>query len=203
MKKQDLTLYVLAGAILISAGLLTWTTAQSKEHSDPAAVYRLEKLNEVSDMVLDRKIVPDSYLCYLEEDLAASVAEYNTATSGLFSDYRSFAADVLDSILMEQPENSRGWYGQVLETPEMRLEWEERLAHAALYQNSWELLRADPSLVGHHLMQEAGGSGSLFASALHEDWYMDEDLAARVKEYFVQVEQLCGQLDQTRAGFEI
>ena len=113
MKKTDFPIFILAGAILISAALVTAglfrgggrpgadASGSPAATIDAAEAYRLEKLNEVNDMVLERKAVPEDYLRYLPEDLRDPVKQYNADTMGMKLSYEQRGSSIAEGLLYE------------------------------------------------------------------------------------------------------
>ena len=90
MKRLPLfcSLAALAAALAALVLVLLPHPAQS---ADAAESYRLEKLNQITDMVLERQVVPADYLRYVDEELAQAVEEYNSATQLLKMNYSTWA----------------------------------------------------------------------------------------------------------------
>ena len=202
MKKQSIPLYVLAAAILASAVLIAWrlpgsTAGTDTAAPDPAAAYRLEKLNEVGDMVLNRQVVPEDYLRYLDGALAQAVAEYNGATAALKSGYSSYAEGVAKSLYYGWEDST---WQEDYNRPDRYYRFIDRLSTLALFSNISDLSRTDPE-TSYSAAKEGGGSAGLWAWALHEDFHVGEELARSVQDYFTQIDALLDQIDAARAAF--
>lgn len=183
----SLTALVLAGSALV-------LTLMGRS-GGPAAEYRLEKLNEVTDLVLERQVVPQDYLRYLDEDLAQAVENYNLATAQLKSNYSVYAENLVH-VLIDDTDAPRG--PEAYQQEERYYRMVDRISTLALFQNCYELCLADPYL-SFTLAHEAGGSAGLWAYTLHEPGYVGEGLAGQATAYFTQVEELLDQLDGARA----
>ena len=188
--KHTAACYVLAGAILLSAALVAWGLTAGPS---PAETYRAEKLQAVSDMVLQRQVIPSDYLRYLDDDLAASVAAYNQATDMLKDAYGHYAKNLLRGLFYEMFDDGNedpGFY----QRPYLYYQAVDRLSTLALYENAPESFGSDPVLCSI-LAGERGGSAGLWASNIHEAWYVGDSLAQQAAEYFPLVEDLLSQLE--------
>lgn len=193
MKKLPLfcSLAALAAAL---AALILVLLPRPAQSADAAEGYRLEKLNQITDMVLERQVVPADYLRYVDEELAQAVEEYNSATTLLILRYTQTATDVVNTLVYEHME-SPGDYQQ----PELYFDWIGRIAHYALYENTLALCSADPVL-GYTLAKEVGGSYGMWPGYFHEEGLADEDLRQQGEDYLTQVDTLLDQLDAARAA---
>ena len=197
MKKLPLfcSLAALAAAL---AALILVLLPRPAQSADAAESYRLEKLNQITDMVLERQVVPADYLRYVDEELAQAVEEYNSATQLLKMNYSIWAEGVVESVLYDfgdAPEPPDPY-----DRPERYYQMVDRLSTLAFYPNSTDFIFTDPVL-SFSAAHESGGSYGLWAIYLHEDWYVEEDLARQASDYFTQVDTLLDQLDAARAAF--
>lgn len=212
--KNRLTLVFSAAALFLSAGLLIWTlwglaatpapspglpvpTAVPAPPADPSAAYRLEKLNEVNDMVLRRAVVPEDYLRYLPEELREPVRRYSQDTAVLKNNYSVYAERVAKSLLysFDPPPEDPGDY----QRPERYYQLVGRISTLALYRNSGQLYRLDP-VVSYPAAHEGGGSYGLWVDMIHEGWYVGEELAQQAEDYFTMLDGLFGQFAAARAA---
>lgn len=177
--------YLLLFAAGCSAETVAGTPAPSQS-LNAADTYRLEKLNEISDMVLSREIVPQDYFRYLDEALVAAVESYNEETYRLREQHTVYAARVANAMFYENKE-SPGDYDQ----PQLYYEWIARISHYALYENVRELCGGDPYL-SYPLGKEAGGSYGMWAADL------ESGVKKNQQAYFAQVDALLGVLDAAR-----
>lgn len=226
MNKRSVSIYVLAAAILASAIVIAVRLpGRSGETAGPADrlvtagtapapglrpedAYRLEKLNEVCGMVLERRIVPQDYLRYLDEDLAQGVEDYNQATAGLKQRYLYFAERAANSLSQppdgsaaeeEQPPDYYQWFVEGYH-PDRYYAFLDHLSALALFPNAPELIRSDP-VTSYPSVVESGSSYGLWAWALHEDFHVGEETAQEVQDYFAQCGALLDQIDAARAAF--
>lgn len=187
-------LYVLSAAVLAAAILLVWGVTRSGG-SAADKDFRQEKVEEITDMVLQRQPVPEDYFRYLEEDLAAAVAGYNQATDQLKDAYADYAKDLFRGLFYEMFDDGNedpGFY----QRPDLYYQAVDRLSTLALYENAFELFCSDPALCSI-LAGERGGSPGLWAEGdnIHEAWYVGDDLAQQAAAYFPLVEDLLSQLE--------
>ena len=226
MSKQSVPVYILAAAILASAIVIAVRLpgrggeiaapadrpvaagTEPAQGLSPEDTYRLEKLNAVCDMVLERQVVPEPYLRYLDGELAQGVADYNQATAGLKQRYLYFADRVAKSLSQppdgsapeeEPPPDYYQWFVEGYH-PERYYAFIDRLSALALFSNAPELLRGDP-ITGYPSVVESGSSYGLWAWALHEDFHAGDETAQAVQDYFAQCEALLDQIDVARAAF--
>lgn len=150
------------------------------------ADYRLEKLNEVNDLVLGREAVPADYLRYLPDNVKVLVEEYNEQTGRMRVNYTGKAMQIVSALLYENISDP-GNYDQSA----LYYEWIGRISHYALYENVDDLCRSDPYLA-YPLMVEAGGSYGMWPQLIHDRESKEE------KGYFALVERLLDAMDAAR-----
>lgn len=207
--KKHLVLVLSSAALLLSTGVLVWTltglaasappmvSGPSAEPSAPAdanAAYALEKLNEVSDMVLRREGVPEDYFRFLPEGLAETMGQYNADTYVIKAYYGAYAVQVVTALLYEHNEDP----GDYLRG-ELFYSMVERISTLALYGNAEALCRVDP-ILSYTLVKESGGSYGMWAYRFHEADRVGEEMAQRVNDYFTMLDGLFEQLDAARAA---
>ena len=206
---------LLAGC-LAAAALLAGCAAVPKEagqgEDSPSAAYRAGKINDISDFILEREVVPGDYLRFLPEDssLGETLQRYNEMTGQLTMDAMTQAVELCAALwssrsgqLTEEElaqaeqisERLLGAAGDHWDTPEAIHQAEERIAHWALYENAKELCYGDP-LLAHVLVPESGSSYGLWPGSLHGTG----ERAQRYEEYFALVDDLLDGLDALRDG---
>lgn len=202
-----LTLALILSACAAQAALDTAEPAAVQVQSDPNRAYALEKLNEVNDMILERKVVPEDYFRYLGEELAQAVEEYNTATAVLRSSYlgkmEGYAKIMAYSYGgAEVPDDSVPASSIYLleERPDHFYEFIDRAATLALYRNVGDLMQSDP-VTAYPASAESGGSYGLWATDLLHDASVGAGLSQQTEEYLDQVDALLEKLDETRKGW--
>lgn len=219
MKKSDLPILILAGAILVSAALVTaglFAGAGKAAGTDPApespsatvdsapapdvagtldaaAAYRLEKLNEVNDMVLAREAVPEDYLRYLPEDLREPVKQYNADTMEMKVSYEQRGTRIAESLLYEHKEDPGDY-----ERGELFYSMADRISTLSLYRNVNQLCNLDPVLT-YTLAKEGGGSYGMWAYYIEHGNYGVETKQRRA-EYLDSVDALLDQFDAARTA---
>lgn len=204
MKQWNGAILILAGVILVSAALVTaGLFAGAGRPAEPAqavqmdaeAAYRLEKLNEVNDMVLRREAVPEDYLRYLPEELREPVKRYSADTAGMKADYELRGTQIAQALLYEHREDPGDY-----ERGELFYAMAERISTLSLYRNVSELCQADPVLV-YTLAKESGGSYGAWAYYIEKGVGDDEDAVRRRADYLDAVDALLEQFDACRAAF--
>lgn len=190
-------LYALAASILVSALALCWAVktaspaspASSAAPEDPRAEVRAQ----IRDMVLAREAIPADYLRFLDQDLAAQAEEYNAETAILKSQYTVYAKEQLHSMFeyyrTEEPERMNYFASE-----ELICEAAAHLARCALYRNPQQLFYEDPAMA-YALSGEEGGSGALWAAALHQGFQAGGNLVMEVEAYLDQVDAFVDALD--------
>ena len=205
MKKTDFPILILAGAILISAALVTAglfrgggrpgadASGSPAATIDAAEAYRLEKLNEVNDMVLERKAVPEDYLRYLPEDLREPVKQYNADTMGMKLSYEQRGSSIAEGLLYEHGEDPGDY-----ERGDLFYSMADRISTLSLYGNVNQLCNLDPVLT-YTLAKEGGGSWGMWAYYIEHGNY-DTETKQRRAEYLDGVYALLDQFDAYRAS---
>lgn len=187
-------LYALAAAILVSALALCWAVktaapAAASVPEDPRAEIRAQ----VRDMVLAREVIPADYLRLLDQDLAAQAEEYNAETANLKSQYTVYAKEQIHSVFeyyrTEEPERLNYFASE-----ELICEAAAHMARCALYRNALQLFYEDPAMA-YALSGEEGGSGALWAKAVHQGFQAGGNLVAEVEAYLDQVDAFVDALD--------
>lgn len=187
-------LYALAASILVSALALCWafktaSPAASAAPEDPRAEIRAQ----VRDMVLAREVIPADYLRLLDQDLAAQAEEYNAETANLKSQYTVYAKEQIHSVFeyyrTEEPERLNYFASE-----ELICEAAAHMARCALYRNPLQLFYEDPAMA-YALSGEEGGSGALWAKAVHQGFQAGGNLVMEAEAYLDQVDAFVDALD--------
>lgn len=178
-------------------------TAEAKV--DYQTAYAVEKLNEVNDMVLARKVVPADYLAYLDEETAQAVEEYNSATAVMRNSYiwkMNSTAGVLAYAYGggEAPDESVPDSARFLTEGDRERYYAfiDRAATLALYRNVGELMQTDPA-TAYPATVEGGGSYGLWATDMLHTALVDDDLRQSTQDYLDQVDALLERFDAVRA----
>jgi len=165
----------------------------------PQDAYRLEKLNAVNDLVLDRQVVPGDYLRYLDQDLAEQVEGYNAALADARGETIRYAKGWADTFREMSPEDD--WYdealasyGRYLEEGDNYHRFIEEFSAALLYPNADDFTLFG-TVVGYPAGNEMGGSGGLWATG----YYLNK---GPVEELTQVVEELLDRFDAARAAAE-
>ena len=187
-------LYALAAAILVSALSLCWAVktaapAAASVPEDP----RAEICAQVRDMALAREVIPADYLRFLDQDLAAQAEEYNAETASLKSQYTVYAKEQIHSMFQYYRENEPERLNYFA-SEELICEAAAHLARCALYRNAQQLFYEDPAMA-YALSGEEGGSGALWAKAVHQGFQAGGNLVAEVEAYLDQVDAFVDALD--------
>lgn len=175
------------------------------QNQTPQDAYRLEKLNQVSDMALARQVVPEDYLRYLDEAVAEKVEAYNSALCNAKIGAIQYAKGWAESIRNDKdrsPEDDEydaafADYGKYLDEGDNYFRFIEEFSTALLYPNHTDFT-VFGTVVGYPAGSEMGGSGGLWAGGFYlEDWQKGalEELAAAV-------DDLLNQCDAARQNWE-
>ena len=181
-------LYALSASILIVALALCWAV-KTAAPADPQAEIR----TQVRDMVLAREVIPADYLRFLDQDLAAQAEEYNAETASLKSQYTVYAKEQIHSMFQYYRENEPERLNYFA-SEELICEAAAHLARCALYRNAQQLFYEDPAMA-YALSGEEGGSGELWAAALHQGFQAGGNLVMEVEAYLDQVDAFVDALD--------
>lgn len=142
----------------------------------------------IANCVLNREIISDAIMEQSGQECPELLRQYNEQTLLLKEAYTK---------------NFRGWFdyfhdvdGKICDysNDPFHNRFLERLSQIVLYQNYSQLSHSDP-IVSIIAAFEGGGSASLWASMYHKDWYVGEELAKQVQNYFCLVEDILDQLD--------
>lgn len=179
----------LAAAALALAALVAVTALPRPAAPEAAApgqsaqdAYRLEKLNEVSDMALTRQVVPEDYLRYLDEAVAEKVEAYNAALCNAKMGTLQYAKGWAESIraCKDLSPADNGYdtafadYGRYLDEGDNYYRFIEEFSTALLYPN-YSDFTVFGTVVGYPAGSEVGGSGGLWATGYYlADWQKRE-----------------------------
>lgn len=167
----------------------------------PQDAYRLEKLNEVSDMALARQVVPEDYLRYLDEAVAEKVKAYNAALCNAKLGTLQYAKGWAESIRADKDLTpaDNGYdarfadYGRYLDEGDNYYRFIEEFSTALLYPNYADFT-VFGTVVGYPAGSESGGSGGLWATGYYlEDWQK-----GAVEELATAVDELLNEADAAR-----
>ena len=199
--KRACTIFFLALAAALLLNACAEPAAPSAAVPGPSRAYALEKLNEVSDMVLNRQVVPEDYLRYLDETSSEKVAEYNVGLANAKTVVVCYAKGWADTFrdMNAFPEDAPGYdaafagYGRYLEEGDNYFRFIEEFSSALLYPNHYDFTLFE-AFAGYPAGSETGGSGGLWASG----YYLDK---APMDELTAAASDLLDQLDAVRAGW--
>lgn len=198
---------ILALAALVAAIALPQPTAPEDAAPGQSAqdAYRLEKLNEVSDMALARQVVSKDYLRYLDEAVAEKVEAYNAALCNAKIGALQYAKSWAESIraYKDLPPANDGYdaafadYGEYLDEGDNYYRFIEEFSTALLYPNRTDFT-VFGTVVGYPAGSEVGGSGGLWATG----FYLENWQKGAVEELAAAVDELLDQCDAARQAAE-
>lgn len=172
----------------------------------PQAAYRLEKLNEVSDMALARQVISDDYLRYLDETVAEKVEAYDSALCNakiVTVRYAKYWAEAIRADKDKSPADE-GYdarfaeYGEYLAEGDNYFRFIEEFSAALLYPNYSDFTMFG-TVVGYPAGSEVGGSGGLWAGR----FYFEDDEKRTVEELAAAVDELLDACDAARQNWEV
>ena len=197
MSSTKTTNILLTCVLLAALAFLALALSGGEEEETPAPTaqdeYRLEKINEVNDMVIQRQVVPEGYFRYLGEELAAAVEEYNSMTAGMHCNYARYGNGIAETFFYETKEDPGDY-----DRPILYYEWISSISRLALHKNSYEMLLNDDYLVAL-AYQELGGSGGLWFYFVQNDAIGSQELTSEFEEYFAMIDALMPMFDEARA----
>lgn len=199
---KRLTALALSMLILLS-GCVAAPAAEAVDPISPSAQYQMEKVNDISDMILARQVIPQDYFRFVDEDsqLQEALGSYNDLTVHLTESATAYATSILSGLVEGDEETSQLLTGAIwdhMKVPDLFHEMEGRIAHYSLYENAAELCRAD-SLLTHIIVSEAGGSWSMWPSWLHTFGSVSDTTDQEYfQEYLALIDTVMDDLDQLR-----
>ena len=206
MKKQIYRLLLLALAAVLLSGCAP--SGSASPAPSPSEQYRIEKLNDISDLILERAVIPSDYFRYAADDarLLADIRLYNEQTGQLTLAATGYATSILSGLVEGDQDTAAQLSGAVwdhLKASEVFHEMERRIAHLSLYENAEELCRADP-LLAHLIVPELGGSWGMWPSWLHTFGSAgDPNYQTLFQEYLELIDALMDGLDAARDSVQV
>lgn len=201
-RKICVSLYVLAASILLSALALAWAVrsrpAEAETAAEAAERCRLEKVAEISTMVLNREIVPAEYSRYLDEETAKAVEAYNGESSYLREFFVQYAEKNIRNLAQYYQDS--GMELPLFCTDErVLMQAAHHIASCALYREPYCHYGQDPA-AQRIVMKESGSSGGLWLGRIHWEHNLmmagaDKEAVRRVERYLDQVDALLDALD--------
>ena len=175
----------------------TWPAA-AREYS----TYAIEKIGEINDKIINREIVESSYFYYISgnEELLGNVVQYNELTASLTAFSTMRAVGILTALFELEYENEEPPIFGALRYLEFSEDVREKInliAKLSLYENSGNLMQANPELA-YLLASEGGGSYGLWFAYWHP-YYIgldNEDMKNFFLEYFELEKTLFYQLEE-------
>ena len=162
----------------------------------PASLSREELYAEMTEMLEKRKEIPEDHLAVVDEDLRQKLRTYNDATEQLRAYYADWGTRIasyydLRYILFDiayEPERDR--HSRVAYFYDT---FSNRFAQDCLYPDASDRVRKDWWLSWFYKLDQ-GGSYSLWAIYMHQDFYVGEDTAKQVQDYFELIDHLTAEL---------
>ena len=160
----------------------------------PAKMSREKLYGEIAEMVEKRKEIPEDYLLSTDGDLRQELREYNDATERLRTYYTDWGMRIASNydlryLLLDveyKSERDRYLFRRVADHYET---FSGRFGQACLYPDAPRRVRKDWCLSGYARF-DAGSSWGLWASYMHKDFYVGDDVADQVESYFQLIDHL-------------
>lgn len=204
--KEKYMNHLIPGLLLIPMLLSGCTAAPPSGAGAPVSLstqYQIEKVNHISDLILERQVIPQDYFRFVDEDvqLQEKLQSYNDLTVSLTESATSYATSILSGLVEADEETAQRLIGPVcdhMDVPEQFHTMEGQIAHWSLYENAAELCRADPQLT-HIIVPESGGSWGMWPSWLHTFGSVSDTTDQEYfQEYLALIDTLMDDLDQFR-----
>lgn len=200
MKKQIYRLLLLTLVAALLSGCAP--SGSASPAPSPSEQYRIEKLNDISDLILARAVIPSDYFRFAGDDdrLLEDLRLYNQQTAELTLAATGNATSILSGLVEGDQNTAAQLSGAVwdhLKAPEAFHEMEGRIAHLSLYENAAELCQADP-LLAHVIVPELGGSWGMWPSWLHTFGAADPYYQTLFQEYLELIDALMDGVDAAR-----
>lgn len=166
---------------------------------NPAKMSREELYGEIAEMVEKRKEVPEGYLIFVADDLQQELLAYHDATEQLRAYYADWGMRIaanydLRYLLFDveyKPERDQYLFRRLANHYEL---FSARFGQACLYPDAPRRVWKDVYLSGFARF-DSGGSYGLWASFMHEDFYVGNDIANQVESYFRLIDHLNSELE--------
>lgn len=205
MKQNYIPVSILSAVIILVFLLncLFLTNYSSKD--EQKAAYTIEKINQINDKIIERKVIEDTYFHYLgdDADLLDDIKKYNESTGLLTDVFMVAALDIAISMYQDMDGSEIDYYAydsfsDYLKFPAEIREFQEIIAHAALYRNCAVLLYANPNLA-HFLGKGLGGSLGMWPKTLQNvDRSLNTPLRDDLAAYFDLVDGLIIKIEAYR-----
>ena len=189
MKRYNMVVFALVLAVLLCACGNPGHMNEDKLHG------------KIISMVEDREQIPEDYLDCLDGELEQVASAYNDATKQLRAHYTDYGMGIYAAAydlryqlfdVKYEPKRDRIFYSNIAWNYET---FSGHLAQACLYPDAPRRVRKDWYL-SVFANFDSGGSYGLWASCMHEDFYVGYETAEAVQEYFRLIDDLTGKLQR-------
>lgn len=206
MKQNYIPVSILSAVIILVSILnCLFLKNYTLTKDEQKATYTFEKINQINDKIIERKVIEDTYFYYLgdDTDLLDDIKKYNESTGLLTDDFMVAALDIAIPMYQDMDGSAIDYYAydsfsDYLKFPSEIREFQEIIAHAALYRNCAELLYANPKLA-HFLGKGLGGSLGMWPKTLqNEDRSLNTPLRDDLAAYFDLVDGLIIKIEEYR-----
>ncbi len=212
MKERIIPSAIVSAAILLAALCLCLFAGNAPAAGDGAPIpapqsdaYKIAKIEELMDRVMNREVVEDALLFCLGDDetLRSQVAKHNELTAQYTQFFAPRAANTLIGVLQWEDFDSAemvaaAYYANL---PENIRAMAQRITHCSLSRNCTQLLLADPVLAPI-IAVEGGGSAGMWPYWWHTTYLDNLEDAEKAKQdlaaYFDFEDELIAQLDEYR-----
>lgn len=165
----------------------------------PAKMSREKLHGEIAEMVEKRKEIPEDYLLSVDGVLRQELHAYNDATKRLRTYYTDWGVRIAHNYDLRyllfgieyKPERDQYLFRYVANHYET---FSGRFGQACLYPDAPHRVWKDRYLSGFARF-DSGGSYGLWASFMHENFYVGDDIANQVADYFQLIDRLSSRLN--------
>lgn len=179
--KKNITLLLLIVVIVINSLFMFWVYYDSHQGNNKLLLlnqYNIQKINEISDKIIDREPVEEAYFYYLEKDneLMNEIEQYNRKTRDLKQFFTKFALNLVSDIcqlegfyFINDDGMSSVSYSSIDYTkmPSDVHNLVDLIVNYSLQKNCADLINADPTLL-QIIVDSLGGSYGMWPENLHD-----------------------------------
>ncbi|WP_250228716.1 hypothetical protein [Anaeropeptidivorans aminofermentans] len=167
---------------LLAANMFFFSLNFTCMKSEAPANYKQDKIDSITDKIIQREVVEDTYLIYLpDEEIKEDIILYNKKTADLKISYKLYATRTVFLLCELDLSESATDYDKI---PDDLKEIINKISAYALYANATELILSD-SEINQLIAGEIGGSYGAWPWHIHE-----EALDYEMEDYFILIEKI-------------
>lgn len=211
--KKNITLLLLIVVIVINSLFMFWVYYNSHQGNNKLLLlnqYNIQKINEISDKIINRETVEEAYFYYLKKDteLINEIEQYNKKTGEIKQFFTDFALSMVSDICQLD-----GFYfaDEVPNTSYSSIDYTKMLSDIhnlvdlivkySLQRNCTDLIYADSSLL-QIIVDSLGGSYGNWPINWHSSLKLESSSLpySELTNYFDSTESLLKKLESYKAN---